>query len=543
MTRGISKRVQSLGLERGFLGAMIVISAILAVLQYHWTDRLAQAELAGQQTLLETRAQTFAQTFDRELSALCLPLIPSGRSIASQGVEAANLAAYRTWKTTNAPTIFSHVAILMPAATGLDVFEITPTQERLEQIAPPAAWAGLLADLRQGQDGKFSPYEDPGGVLLEFPVFASSAKSDGFPILQWTVLELNPDYVSKTWLPWLAGQFVDPASAEVRIETMEPEPRIIFSTGTFREDPAIRVPFNFQGHPAGSRLGVKNPVWQLEISPRTKELERAVYWSRIEGFTTALFLDLLILLSVYTLIRYTRREREVAEAQFNFVSATSHELRTPLTVIRGAAHNLERGIVRTPEGIRDYSNLIRTNAEQLTHMVEQVLAFAATQKARLSLSLRKLDLAEVVADSLAAVQGQIDQAAIRVDWPRGYEAMAVQGDAAALRRVFQNLLSNAIQHGGQGGWIGIVVGKDIAGRRASVTISDRGPGIPAAEREKIFEPFYRGAEAMARQTRGSGIGLSLVREIVAEHHGTIEIQSPPTGGASFVVHLPLDPAS
>ena len=233
----------------------------------------------------------------------------------------------------------------------------------------------------------------------------------------------------------------------------------------------------------------------------------------------------------------------MAEAQFNFVSATSHELRTPLTVIRGAAHNLERGIVRTPEGVREYSNLIRTSAEQLTHMVEQVLAFAATQKTRLPLSPDQVDLAGVVAAALATVQGEIDQAGIRVEWERGAEAITVQGDLAALRRVFENLLSNAIKHGGAGGWIGIVVEKRVPTNRARVTISDRGPGIPAGEREKIFEPFFRGAEATARQTRGSGIGLSLVREIVAIHQGTIEVHDGATGGASFVVTLPLDRTS
>jgi signal transduction histidine kinase len=522
---------------------MIVISGILAVLQYRWTGRLAQAELAGQQTLLANRAETLAQTFDRELSALCLPLIPSGRSVALEGVPAANLAAYRDWRANNAPTIFSHVAVIVPAGAGLAIFEVNPARGRLERIEPPVGWSALLASLRRQRSGPPAPFEDSAGVLLEFPVFAPAAGPDGPSVLQWSALELNTDYVRKTWLPWLVAQFIDRSTTDVRIETLEPEPRVLFSTGTPREENMIRVLFNFQGHPEGSGAAAKNPAWQLEISSRTKDLQRAVHWSRIEGFATASFLDILILLSAYTLVRYTRHAREVAEAQFNFVSATSHELRTPLTVIRGAAHNLERGIVRTPEGVREYSNLIRTSAEQLTHMVEQVLAFAATQKTRVPLALHPLDLGRVVDEALAAVREEIDQAGIRVEWARGTDEVPVQGDAAALRRVFQNLLSNAAKHGGQGGWIGIVVEKRAQANRASVTISDRGPGIPAPEREKIFEPFYRGAEAMARQTRGSGIGLSLVREIVEAHQGTIEVQDAATGGASFVVNLPLEPSS
>jgi two-component system sensor histidine kinase SenX3 len=112
----------------------------------------------------------------------------------------------------------------------------------------------------------------------------------------------------------------------------------------------------------------------------------------------------------------------------------------------------------------------------------------------------------------------------------------VAGDAASLRRVFHNLVGNAIKYGADGGWIGIAARR--AGDEVAVSVTDRGMGIAPADQARIFEPFYRTADVVAAQIHGAGLGLSLVQRIVQAHRGRITVMSAKNGGSEFIVHLP-----
>jgi signal transduction histidine kinase len=120
----------------------------------------------------------------------------------------------------------------------------------------------------------------------------------------------------------------------------------------------------------------------------------------------------------------------------------------------------------------------------------------------------------------------------------------VIGDAAALRSAIQNLLANAVKYGGADRWVGVRA-EPLAGRRPEIciTVSDHGAGIPAADLPHIFEPFYRGSDAVAGQVHGNGLGLSLVRRIVIAHGGRVAVSSKPNAGTTFTLTLPVAPQS
>ena len=223
----------------------------------------------------------------------------------------------------------------------------------------------------------------------------------------------------------------------------------------------------------------------------------------------------------------------------NFVATVSHELRTPLTVIRGAGHNLLRGVAHEPAQIEQYSKLIIQHAEQLTEMVEQILGLAGIKKNSAGALREPVAIAEVVREAVAATaqDAKIANCEVQLDLPPGLPM--IPGDAPALRRVFQNLITNAAKHGGQGGWIGITAAKVEVGKPPMIElkVADRGPGIPKAELSEIFKPFFRGAAAQAMHIRGSGLGLSLVKEIVEAHGGTVSVENNQGSGAVFVVRL------
>jgi signal transduction histidine kinase len=113
----------------------------------------------------------------------------------------------------------------------------------------------------------------------------------------------------------------------------------------------------------------------------------------------------------------------------------------------------------------------------------------------------------------------------------------VVGDAAALRSAIQNLISNAIKYGGEAPWVRVTA-TALKHQATRITVEDRGLGISAEDRKHIFEPFYRGREAVARQIHGSGLGLHLVRRIIEAHGGTVSVHSEPGRGSTFTIDLP-----
>ena len=117
---------------------------------------------------------------------------------------------------------------------------------------------------------------------------------------------------------------------------------------------------------------------------------------------------------------------------------------------------------------------------------------------------------------------------------------AIVGDAVALRSAVQNLIANAVKYGGRDRWVGVKIEHGRQRRRPEVwiTVSDHGAGIPASELPHIFDPFYRGADAVARQVHGNGLGLSLVRQIVAAHGGRVTVTTRAGAGSSFTIALP-----
>jgi signal transduction histidine kinase len=236
------------------------------------------------------------------------------------------------------------------------------------------------------------------------------------------------------------------------------------------------------------------------------------------------------------LVLATRRAQRLAKQQMEFVAAVSHELRTPLAVIRSAAENLADGVVHDEARIRRYGEVMRTEGRRLTDMVEQILEFAGIQSGQRGFALRPVGVGPLVGDIVSASAPLIETAGLVVEFDMSDDLPPVLGDEPALRRVFQNLIDNAIKYGASGQSIRISARQ--SGGEVSVTVADRGIGIDTADHTRIFEPFYRAADVVAAQVQGAGLGLSLVQRIVAAHGGRVTLKSAPREGSAFTVHLP-----
>ena len=236
-----------------------------------------------------------------------------------------------------------------------------------------------------------------------------------------------------------------------------------------------------------------------------------------------------------------KRAQRLARQQINFVAGVTHELRTPLAVICSAGENLADGIVDSPRKVSDYGELINREGRRLADMVEQVLEFAGAQSELRRYDLRTIKVADFINEAIAACDAQRRERDFKLETVIDANLPLVRGDAIALKQVMQNLISNAIKYGGDSRWARISAQTSV-GKQSNVVrimIEDRGVGINKTELSHIFEPFYRGREAVAAQIAGSGVGLSIVRQIVTAHGGRVSVKSTPGAGTVFTLDLPI----
>ena len=229
-----------------------------------------------------------------------------------------------------------------------------------------------------------------------------------------------------------------------------------------------------------------------------------------------------------------QRLRELDGLKTVFLGTASHELRTPATAIAGFASLLSDTWERfTDEQRRDFAGRIAANARSLSAVVQDLLDFSLLDRGGLSVTLEAIDLGalvESVVDRLGPALGD------RVITCEIAPAPAVAGDRNGLERVATNLLTNAVKFSPAGSTITVAV--EPVGEGAALIVSDEGPGVPPEEREQVFTRFYRGSGEVVVQTRGVGIGLSLVAEFTARMHGEVTVDDAPGGGARFTVRLP-----
>ena len=240
----------------------------------------------------------------------------------------------------------------------------------------------------------------------------------------------------------------------------------------------------------------------------------------------------------FALLRFTRQTREAAEVERRFFATVSHELRTPLTAIKSASQSLLDGTVKEERQQKQYAGIIARQAEQLTDLVEQVLYYAAAA-ARSPRSKAAVNTAAVLRSAIEGIAHDARAAGCQIEAEIPEVLPEILGDAASLRRLFQNLLHNAVRHGSEGKVIHVRA--QTAGRELEVQVADRGKGLEDGEVNRIFEPFFRGERARSQQTRGAGIGLSVVRDIAQSHGGSVTAENRKDGvnGAVFTVRLPL----
>jgi two-component system OmpR family sensor kinase len=227
-------------------------------------------------------------------------------------------------------------------------------------------------------------------------------------------------------------------------------------------------------------------------------------------------------------------ERAAGERRLRrFLADASHELRTPLASIRGYSELYRMGAAREPEEVERAMSRIESESARMGGLVDDLLTLARIDEVR-DPAREPLDLRELLEDARDDARAAAPEREITLT-PTGPVALEADGDA--LRRVFANLLRNAVVHTPEGTPIEISLTTTEAW--AKISVRDHGEGLPAGDPNAVFERFWRDSESRGRDDGGAGLGLAIVSGLVAAHGGTVDASKPPGGGAEFTVRLPL----
>lgn len=285
----------------------------------------------------------------------------------------------------------------------------------------------------------------------------------------------------------------------------------------------------------GHRFPTTLYTWRLQVAPRDASLLEKQ--AKRRALTEAILLAIsfvVVLIGIALLAYVASKERRLSTRRSAFIADVSHELRTPLSVIRMFSEMLLTNRVDSVEKRNRYLSLICAESERLTHLVDNVLDFTALELGKQSFQLEEGDLVESANTAVEMFRHRLEQTGCEVRIEVEGERRPLRFDPQAMLLAFNNLLDNAAKYARVSN---ILLRLDYrSAQEVQVEVRDWGPGIPESELQRIFDKFYRGSTDP--YTRGSGIGLSLVKYIAQAHGGRSWARNAEGGGAAFFIALP-----
>jgi len=234
--------------------------------------------------------------------------------------------------------------------------------------------------------------------------------------------------------------------------------------------------------------------------------------------------------------RDTAAARRLAQSGRDLVANFSHEIKTPLTAIRGAAETLHDGALGDESAGPRFLRRILEQCDRLERLLKDLLTLARLEGDAAPVRREDTNLQVLARYAAEVVTPLAEERQVRVSLESEEAGMTLRGDPAAFDCLLLNLLDNAVKYNRPGGEVRLRLGRD--GGDVVIEVQDDGIGIPQGDRERIFERFYRVDKGRARDEGGTGLGLTIVQEVVRAHRGTIEVESSVGRGTTFRVRLP-----
>ncbi|HUB86375.1 MAG TPA: HAMP domain-containing sensor histidine kinase, partial [Verrucomicrobiae bacterium] len=304
-------------------------------------------------------------------------------------------------------------------------------------------------------------------------------------------------------------------------------------------------------HP-GFQANWKRPFVATEIGDALPHWEAAAYLvnpaqltqaARTVEITLGLLIAVLMLaisIGSWLIVTSLNAELKLARQKTDFVSNVSHELKTPLTSIRMFSELLAENRVADHAKQRSYLQIITAEAARLTRLINNVLDFSRLERGEKKYNFQPCDLTDIVRASAETLRPHLEAGGFKLDCELPETKIPIRGDPDALSQVIVNLLSNAEKYSNSGKEITLQLAqKPSPLPHAEVKILDRGSGVPRGSEEKIFEKFYRAHDSLSSGIQGSGLGLTIARQIARAHGGDVVYEPRNGGGSCFILRLPI----
>ena len=281
------------------------------------------------------------------------------------------------------------------------------------------------------------------------------------------------------------------------------------------------------------------PPWSLELYQQNPPLFETLLTSR-RGIYLYMFILLagILLFGLTLTIRIVSHEIELGKMKSDFVSTVSHEFKSPLTSIRQLSEMLQTGRVPSEERRQRYYDVLLEQSERLSLLIDNILDFAKMEEGKKEFEFEAVAMGPLLEELVSTIQQQVRHEGFTVEAEFDKSLPAIQADRAAIIQAITNLIDNGIKY--SAGAKKVCVRGFTENQHLIIAVQDFGVGIKPEEIDKVFERFYRGGDELTRTVKGSGLGLTLVKQIVHAHHGTVHVESAPGRGSTFSIRLHLN---
>ena len=490
-----------------FVGAVLLPSVALSVVSFHAVPRQAEAT----KIMLMKRAERVLYYIEEDLE----------RTARARALEAARVVGAERLLDGRAEVVG---AALREAGMGEPVFETL----RLEPSSPVSGLSAML----KGDGREVDVLQEALTVIDPRPGHEgeeSLALSGGDSKVAGLIrFRFACGYAHGTLLRnYFEKDFSNPDQAMV-VRVTEPEGPVVYENspspeGRFEVKRVMSAP-SFKG-------------LKLFLRYKDRSIQEEVRRWAIAKTVLVGFIDLMLGAGLYLTYTNVRREVHLSRLKSAFVANVSHELKTPLALIRLFAETLELGRVPSDGKKREYYHVINKESQRLTTLIDNVLDFSRIEAGRKEYRFEPTDVGRIVEDVLEAYRFPIETQGFALEVRVAEDLPEVEVDKEAIGQALVNLVNNAIKYSRDEKSIRIALGKDDG--RVLLSVADRGIGIARSEQTKIFEKFYRAEDSLVHDSKGSGLGLALVRHIMEAHGGDVEVESAPGSGSTFTLVLPI----
>jgi signal transduction histidine kinase len=293
-----------------------------------------------------------------------------------------------------------------------------------------------------------------------------------------------------------------------------------------------------------TEIGETLPHWEVALyllDPA--KLTRSAHTLKLTLGAVIALLVLAIGIGSWLIVTDLNRQLTLARQKTDFVSNVSHELKTPLTSIRMFSELLAEGRVNDPVKQRSYLSIITAETARLSRLINNVLDFARIERGEKKYHFQTCDLNNLLRDTAETYRPHLEANGFQFDCELPDSPLLVNGDRDALSQIIVNLLSNAEKYSDSRKEVTVRLEQQTHPLpHVELKVLDRGLGVPDGSEEKIFEQFYRAHDSLSNGIQGSGLGLTLARQIARAHGGEVVYETREGGGSCFTLRLPLCPA-